>query len=65
MFGIIERYAVARSNTTDDYNAHTGGSAVAPPPATFLNRYAILLIVMAYLNRITIIRIVFLPIYMM
>ena len=36
-----ERYAVARSNTTDDYNAHTRGYAVAPPRATFLNRYAI------------------------
>ncbi len=39
----VERYAVARSNTTDDYNAHTRGYAVAPPRATFLNRYAILL----------------------
>jgi len=39
----VERYAIARSNTTDDYNAHTRGYAVAPPRATFLNRYAILL----------------------
>ncbi len=42
-----ERYAVARSNTTDDANADTRGYAVAPPRAppraTFLNRYAILL----------------------
>ena len=37
-----ERYAVARSNTTDDANADTRGSAIAPPRATFLNRYAIL-----------------------
>ena len=26
MFGIIERYAVARSNTTDDANADTRGN---------------------------------------
>jgi len=37
-----ERYAVARSNTTYDANADTRGSAIAPPRATFLNRYAIL-----------------------
>jgi len=38
-----ERYAVARSNTTDDANADTRGYAIAPPRATFLKRYALLL----------------------
>ena len=38
-----ERYAVARSNTTDDANADTRGYAVAPPRAIFLKRYALLL----------------------
>ncbi len=38
-----ERYAVARSNTMDDANADTRGYAIAPPRATFLKRYALLL----------------------
>ena len=36
-----ERYAAARSDTTMNQPQHTGGSAIASPPATFLNRYAI------------------------
>ena len=36
-----ERYAAARSDTTMNQPQHTGGSAIASPPATILNRYAI------------------------
>jgi len=44
-----KRYAVARSKTKIDKTQHTGGSAIAPPPATILNRYAIpYAIIMAY-----------------
>ncbi|MCM1456743.1 MAG: hypothetical protein NC130_02670, partial [Lachnoclostridium sp.] len=34
----VERYAVARSNTADDYNDDTPGSANATPRATILKR---------------------------
>ena len=36
-----ERYAAARSNTKPGKPQHTGGYAIAPPPANLLNRYAI------------------------